>query len=959
MPTEETKESPEEPHEVTNEISTTPNDERDEDASDAQAQVIASLRSQVTDLFSQVTQLNSKLVASYDRVSNLEDQLHDTSASLRNASITISSLELERSHHLAALNTGLLVEKAHVTTELNRLMERATEEAAQRGQAESARHDIEKDLDDLSATLFDQANTMVAEARLDQARSERKVREAEEALKSAEEAVKVMQTHMQALEADKERAEREAQEIRISMGKGKWIEREDHRVNEVPKVRFIITHAPYAEFIAFVAHLRTLRSSQSVLPAISSLLNQPFISRLVTEDSEPTLRLDLAPSLNWLSRRSVLSAIHTGMLIIEPVSFSYLIQELHSQSQSSAAVSCALCGAPIVRFSSATALEKPPSHPLAALARSHNVNGHSWFKYPLALSSAQSRDPSVYRPSAECEHPEQVYVFRLSAANPSQPPPMLVPTHTSSLSTSAASTSILSRPPIHPTTSSRVLPAQPQNSPYPLCTSNYCLLRLRSTCSLWAFVRTGIVERVWEEQPQPQNSSPVDKPSTNGHGSDMPKRSSTPASITRPTSGNTSPSATEKPPVPPRRRRLWEMASVLGERAVGWGKEGGENTKEKAKVEDGGKQLPNPPPAHPSASDSQAEAPQSQVPPLVPKRSGSRDHIWNDKSVETTQNGTTDSTEPSTVTDSGGPESGTGSGDAYQTADEIASVPPSPTRDTSPNVEAEHADPAVSHDPPISSEAPALSQTPTSPVPRVTSPIPRPRSRVTSPASPPSRVGSPRPQLPVSPIALSRSRAGSPAPVIARTASPATPSRTGSPASPHGAPPLPRRAAARRAIPPPPASTAASEPSKDKRVSLLAPEQIRAQEEPSKSDDGPKENDAAGPDITPVNAGDEVASVPVAATPGDDPSDETAERTAAAPSTSEAPAPVDLQANTPDRTSTDSVQRSIETTSTKRSSSTDVSGFASDATWEERTWKEVARLRDEMFWARIGGVRTT
>ena len=33
----------------------------------------------------------------------------------------------------------------------------------------------------------------------------------------------------------------------------------------------------------------------------------------------------------------------------------------------------------------------------------------------------------------------------------------------------------------------------------PLCTSNYCLTRLRSTCSLWAFVRIGIVERVWEE----------------------------------------------------------------------------------------------------------------------------------------------------------------------------------------------------------------------------------------------------------------------------------------------------------------------------------------------------------------------------------------------------------------------------------------------------------------------------
>ena len=130
-------------------------------------------------------------------------------------------MELERSEHLAALNTGLLVEKAHVIAELKRLMKRATDEAAQRGQAESACHDIEKELNGLSATLLDQANTMVAEARLNQARSERKVREAEEALKSAEEAVKVMQTQMQALEAAKVTAESEASDGAYKYGERK------------------------------------------------------------------------------------------------------------------------------------------------------------------------------------------------------------------------------------------------------------------------------------------------------------------------------------------------------------------------------------------------------------------------------------------------------------------------------------------------------------------------------------------------------------------------------------------------------------------------------------------------------------------------------------------------------------------------------------------------------------------
>jgi len=31
--------------------------------------------------------------------------------------------------------------------------------------------------------------------------------------------------------------------------------------------------------------------------------------------------------------------------------------------------------------------------------------------------------------------------------------------------------------------------------------------------------------------------------------------------------------------------------------------------------------------------------------------------------------------------------------------------------------------------------------------------------------------------------------------------------------------------------------------------------------------------------------------------------------------------------------------------------------YVGDATWEEKTWKEIVRLREDMFWARMGGVR--
>lgn len=250
---------------------------------DAQELVISSLRIQVQDLVSQVTELNNKLVKSYDRVSDLEDDLHVTSSTLRSSSVKISELELERSQHLSALNTGLLVEKAHVTSELTRLMEKATEEAARRGQAESAQSAIEKDLDDVSAALFDQANRMVAEARWGRAQSDRKAEEAERALREAEDAVRLMQQELQALQGEKEAAERRVEGMGAAMGKGKWIE----RASSLPANahHLLTSHVSYQEFLSLLSHLRTLRATAPQPPSVSSLLGLPFIARLQLEDT--------------------------------------------------------------------------------------------------------------------------------------------------------------------------------------------------------------------------------------------------------------------------------------------------------------------------------------------------------------------------------------------------------------------------------------------------------------------------------------------------------------------------------------------------------------------------------------------------------------------------------------------------------------------------------------------------
>ncbi|KAF2104951.1 Sec2p-domain-containing protein, partial [Rhizodiscina lignyota] len=54
-------------------------------------------------------------------------------------------------------------------------------------------------------------------------------------------------------------------------------------------------------------------------PQLPPLKESKYFKRCLPEDIEPTLRLDIAPGLSWLAKRSVLQSIVTGSLAIEPL----------------------------------------------------------------------------------------------------------------------------------------------------------------------------------------------------------------------------------------------------------------------------------------------------------------------------------------------------------------------------------------------------------------------------------------------------------------------------------------------------------------------------------------------------------------------------------------------------------------------------------------------------------------
>lgn len=125
------------PHNGTNGIDSSIQQHID-DEDDPRELVISSLRSQISDLFSQVAMLNSKLVQSYDRVSHLEETLDENTEKLSalegermNLEREKSVLELEKEKHVEMLRTGKIVERSAVATELSRCVEISSGEVVQ------------------------------------------------------------------------------------------------------------------------------------------------------------------------------------------------------------------------------------------------------------------------------------------------------------------------------------------------------------------------------------------------------------------------------------------------------------------------------------------------------------------------------------------------------------------------------------------------------------------------------------------------------------------------------------------------------------------------------------------------------------------------------------------------------------------------------------------------------------
>ncbi|TIB77075.1 hypothetical protein E3Q22_03220 [Wallemia mellicola] len=349
------------------------------------ALVIASLRAQIDELNSQLNSLNTKLVRNFEKSDNLEYEMDSTKQEMSRLHNYIKQLEKEKASIKESLDNGTLVERENVMQELTRMVDSIVTETQKATTARQDKAAIEQDLDDLSANLFGEANRMVGVERLIKAQEIERRKVAEERLAEAEEAVRLTQKQMNEWVERAERAERAERTTN-----------NDPLISEATATTIVTTkiidnNIPFLEFLSYLttlANLIPVRQSQSKdtpLPALD--LGHAFLRRVLEEDIEPTLRLDLSRAFGLLTRGKVLSAIVEGSLELEPA----------AKNEFGPGTECALSGRLLIPESTSNGMNKTNSQ-------------SSLFGFRSNRSITSIPTPPI---TVSCEN---IFVFRLSNA---------------------------------------------------------------------------------------------------------------------------------------------------------------------------------------------------------------------------------------------------------------------------------------------------------------------------------------------------------------------------------------------------------------------------------------------------------------------------------------------------------------------------------------------------------------
>lgn len=380
----------------------------------------------------QVTSLSTQLIDLVDKQSKLEEQLYHQkkeNEQLKKKNQELSALEANykslRSEHdeLAKLNESL--EK------------KLEDETQEKTLAKEEVSNLQSEVEDLSASLFDEANKMVSQARQEAHNVGKRNESLVAQLKEKDALLENLQTQLRELKnVIQNKDDQSVQDsARNSFEESRTGLTSEDSQNSFPQqiiysptinsIRFDLKL--FNEFNRFIADLKYIEVIRDT--------NTKFLKKLVADDVEPALRIDLANGIGWLSKRSLMGAFIDGRVVIEPVSGINETYRINFQN---------------------------------------NKTQESDIKSNLYSYPAHSPPVAIDQPCAICgedrndilEH-SRLYILKVHALKSKE----------DSLSSGSSP-------------SSPIIAHQ-----YPLC--SYCLFRVRSACDLFAFLRS-LKTNVWK-----------------------------------------------------------------------------------------------------------------------------------------------------------------------------------------------------------------------------------------------------------------------------------------------------------------------------------------------------------------------------------------------------------------------------------------------------------------------------
>ncbi|KKA17079.1 GDP/GTP exchange factor Sec2p [Rasamsonia emersonii CBS 393.64] len=333
------------------------------------------------DLSNEVAALSVKLVQAINNQTTLDDSLAATRQELEKAQDRVHALELENQKFRDDIANDVLVKRRDVESEIMSLKAAIAEERAQRLLVEKDKKNIEQELENLTAALFEEANKMVAAAKHEREAVEKKNEQLRAQIKDTEMLVASQQEQLSELKAVIQELNGARDEVDTHtntstappspaaalQGNGNRVLDTSNTPSPVSPGSRDISPAPVHQLFPFdqarvsdgctstskppsrvssgsyaglnvmglgslAGYHHTPNGSTSSLSAAHSPNGSPqspaahiplketrFYKRVLAEDIEPALRLDTAPAISWLTRRSVLSSICDGGLIVEPM----------------------------------------------------------------------------------------------------------------------------------------------------------------------------------------------------------------------------------------------------------------------------------------------------------------------------------------------------------------------------------------------------------------------------------------------------------------------------------------------------------------------------------------------------------------------------------------------------------------------------------------------------------------